>query len=140
MKTLKPLQIVSSKIVVTRNPYSAKGYYVFHKVKGILPGCRKASDLTISAMYGCVWIKNLWSYHGSANITPEDWAALVNTSPVVQDNLESFKYPLTPEVIKDAYSDALRVVNCEAVNSREHVHPSYTGPGSFNPLVMVNRA
>jgi hypothetical protein len=140
MKKTNALQIISSKIVVSANHLSAKGYYVSHEVKGILPGCRKVATLSITPMLGYVWVKNLWSYNGKANIAPADWAALINTSPVVSATSPSFQYPLTPEVIKDAYADALRVTNCPAITDRSHVHPNYTGKTEFNPLVVVNRA
>jgi hypothetical protein len=135
MKKNNALQIISSKIVVSSNSLSEKGYYVSHKVKAILPGCRKASDMTFSPMYGYIWVKNLWSYNGAASVSPEDWAALVKLSPVVSDSLESFKYPLTPEVIADAYKDALRITEAEVLTDRTHVHPKYTGP-EFNPILM----
>lgn len=133
---MKELRITSSKIEVSSNPHSDKGYYVFHKVKGILPGCRKVTDLHFTAMHGLIWVRSLWSHNGNANISPEQWAALVNTSPVVSSNLDTFKVDITPAVQADAYADALRITNCEAVTSTKDVHPSYVP--KFDPMVMVN--
>jgi hypothetical protein len=105
-------------------------------VKGILPGCRKGTDLSFTAMHGTIWVRNLWSHNGSANISPELWAALVNTSPVVSDSLDSFKVEITPAVQADAYADALSITNCNAVTDTTDIHPSYTP--KFDEMVMVN--
>jgi hypothetical protein len=130
---MKELRIISSKIVV-----SAHGdkRYVHHVVKGILPNCRKVTTLHLSPSTGCVWVKSLWSHNGQANIEPSLWAALVKTSPVVSDS--TFPVTLTPEIIADAYKDALSITQCPAVHDRTHVHPKYKT--SFSPMVVVNHA
>lgn len=130
---MKELRIISSKIVV-----SAHGdkRYVRHVVKGILPNCRKVTDLALSPSTGCVWVKSLWSHNGTANVEPSLWAALVKTSPVVSDN--TFPVTLTPAIIAEAYEEALNITKCAAVHDRTHVHPNYKT--NFNSMVVVNHA
>ena len=121
---MKSLQITQSLIVVSANSLSETGYYVSHSVKGILPGCRKNTDLSISPMAQSIWIKNLWSYNGTANVDPAEWAKLIKDSPVVSGKYSS-GYPLTPEVIADAMAQALSITTCPAVTDLTHVHEGY---------------
>ena len=121
---MKSLQITSSQIVVSANHLSPTGYYVSHQVKGILPGCRKNTDLSISPMAQSIWVKNLWSYNGTANVEPRDWAKLIEDSPVVSAKYSS-TYPLTPEIIADAKAQALSITTCPAVTDLTHVREGY---------------
>ena len=95
---------------------------MFHEVRGILPGCRKAVKLTFSPMYSTVWVQPLFGYNGKANIRPEDWKKLVLLSPVVSRYKD---FTLTPEIIEDAYSDALSIVTCETATNPTQVSPDY---------------
>jgi hypothetical protein len=131
---MKELRITSSKIEVSANPHSPKGYYAFHEVMGILPGCRKEVKLTFSPMSGYVWVNPLYGYNGTASIDPTEWAKLVKASKVV--SARHSPYPLTDEVIADAYADALSITACPAITSREYVHPNYQP--KFDPMVVVN--
>jgi hypothetical protein len=131
---MKELRITSSKIEVSSNSLSDTGYCVHHKVRGILPGCRKVATLFISASTDSIWVTNLYSHHGEAHIRPDHWAELIKASPVVSDKLDSFKITLTPEIIAAAYRDVMDITVCPAVTSREHVHPNYTP--TFDPMVI----
>ena len=132
MKKSTALQITASKIEVSANSHSKTGYYASHRVWGILPGCRKSQLLTITAMTGYIWVKALYSYNGSAHIKPEDWAALLNASPVKSDTLQSFKYDVTPEVEAAARAEVLSITTCPAVTDTSRLHPDYKL--TFNPI------
>jgi len=135
---VKELQITKSVIEVSANPHSPTGWYARHMVKGILPGCRKVTDLSVTPMTGHIWVKNLWSYNGNANINPSDWKELIKATPVVTDKL--FPYTLTPEIVKAAYVDALHITDCPAVTDTTHVRPGYgskVGTMFIDPAIMV---
>jgi len=92
-------------------------------VKGILPGCRKNTDLSITPMAQSIWVKNLWSHNGTANVHPSDWAALIKDSPVVSSRTTPYK--VTPEIVAIAIAETLGITTCPAVTDLTHVHPSY---------------
>lgn len=132
-KDMKELRITQSKIVVSANHLSPKGYYTFHEVTGVLPGCRKECKLTFSPMHGTIWVQPLFGYNGKANIKPEDWEALVLSSPVTI-RINDGKVSLTPDIISDAYDDALRIVTCEAITNTKDVSPNYVP--KFDPIIF----
>ncbi len=111
---MKALQVTLSKIVVSANPYAVKGYVVKHAVRGVLPRCRKTTDLFIStSASGSVWVSNLWG-QGQAHIHPKDWIELVNSSPVVSDDLSPIS--ITSEIEADARKSALRPADAVVVS------------------------
>ncbi len=132
MKKSNALQITASKIEVSANSRSKTGYYASHRVWGILPGCRKSQILSVTPMTGYIWVKALFSYNGSASIKPEDWAALLNASPVKSDTLKSFHYDVTPEVEAAAREEVLSITTCPAVTDLSRLHPDYKL--TFNPI------
>ena len=79
-------------------------------------------------MSGYIWVSNLWSHNGNAHVRPDHWAELVKATPVVPDRL--FPYPLTPEVVKQAYLDAME---CPAL-SMDKCLPGYTP--TYDPMVI----
>jgi len=133
------LQITKSKIVVSKNDRCDGGYFVQHKVTGILPGCRKEVVLSFSPMTGYVWVNPLFGYSGSASISPIDWLALVKVSPVEAERWHGeTPIEITPELRAMAYADASRVADCPAIHSKDH-HPDYKPKFNFLQMDKVNR-
>jgi hypothetical protein len=124
---MKTLQITKSKILMSKHDGIECGYYVDHKVYGILPGCRKEQLLSITAMTGYVWVKALFSYNGNAHVRPSDWLALVKDSPVEAERVyhDSNKLEITLELVELARRQASRVADCPAIHDTTHVRPGY---------------
>ena len=131
---MKQLRITSSKIEVSANSHVKEGYLAFHKVKGILPNGRKTKVLTFSPMSRYIGVRGLYGYNGTARIKPSEWAELVNKSEIVVNRFSP--YPLSPDVLTNARLEALKITNCAAIVSREHVHPSYEP--CFDPMEIVS--
>jgi hypothetical protein len=119
---MKELRVMQSRILVSENPLFEEGYCIQHRVRGILPGCRKETDLTVTAMAGYIWVQNLWSHNGSASIAPEEWAKLIKDTPVFPD--PHAPYPVTPAIEAAAYEHVLDITSCPALGM-EKCHPNY---------------
>ena len=115
-----PLRITDSRITVSK--HRSGELFFHHDVKGILPGCRKIAILSTSPMACRIWVKNLYSYNGEANVRPQDWATLIRRSPVVSDRL--FPVEITSDIAAQAYADVLQITDCPAVTDSA-CHPNY---------------
>jgi hypothetical protein len=110
------LRITKSTLVISKNDRIDCGYYVDHRVYGILPGCRKEQLLSPTTMQGYIWVKPLYSYNGVAFIHPSEWLKLIKSSPVKTSRLTEPHFSLTSELIELAYREASKIADNECAN------------------------
>jgi hypothetical protein len=124
-KQRKPLNIVENVIRVSLY----KGKITFdHRIKAILPNCRKLQTCSFSPMTGYIWVKALYSYNGIARIHPERWRSVVNSAVVCSDTTPGFRIPaeqLTPEIIAQARKHAESIYDCSAIQNESEYKPDY---------------
>jgi hypothetical protein len=127
---MKTLQITSSVIEVSANHYSKTGWYAFHEVKGILPGCRKEKKLTLTPHYGAVSVASLYDHNGHAYIEIEQWRELVKAAPVVPARTSPMQ--LDDAIIALAQEQAESI--CNVARDMGEKHTNYSP--KFSPLVV----
>lgn len=124
------LKIEKSEIVVSKHRDGS--VYFHHKVYAVLPGCRKATQLSITPFALRLVARPLFGYNGTATIDPEQWSGVIRSAPVVSDSL--FPVEITPEIVSQARDALLDITTCPAVTDTRDVSPSFKP--SFDTIVF----
>jgi hypothetical protein len=131
----RTLKITEHHITVANiRSFDGKPYIVSFEAKGILPGCRNIATLSVSPSYNSVWVRNLYSHNGQANILPKDWARMLRTSKVIPD--KHFPLPITWEIEQDAIHSVLEFCECNAITDDTDVCEQYKQTQTHDTLTF----